>query len=128
MKYEYTHFIPETVAPKGATRIIVKNGDKEVCSIPSSRFGGLTPPTGEPLYSFGLISDPHIEPSSQTKSDRLEAALRFFSETDGCAFVCDCGDSTNLGFTVGDAVDGSQFVEYKRICDLFPSMAVYNIA
>lgn len=127
MKYEYTHFIPENVAPKGATRIIVKNGDKEVCSIPASRFGGLTPPEGELLYSIGLISDSHIEPSSQPKSNRLEAALQFFSSK-GCAFVCDCGDSTNVGFTVGDTVDVSQFTEYKRICDLFPSMPVYNIA
>lgn len=128
MKYEYTHFIPENVAPKGATRIVVKKDGEEVCSIPASRFGSLTPPTGEPLYSFGLISDPHITPNSTLKSDRLEAALRFFSKTDGCAFVCDCGDSTNAGFTVGDTVNVSQFAEYKRICDLFPSLPVYNIA
>ena len=128
MKYEYTHFIPENVAPKGATRIVVKKDGEEVCSIPASRFGSLTPPTGKPMYSFGLISDPHITPNSTLKSDRLEAALRFFSKTDGCAFVCDCGDSTNAGFTVGDTVNVSQFVEYKRICDLFPSLTVYNIA
>ena len=127
MKYEYTHFIPENVAPKGATRIVVKKDGEEVCSIPAARFGSLTPPTGEPLYSFGLISDPHITPSSTLKSRRLEMALRFFSET-GCAFVCDCGDSTNAGFTVGETVNVSQFAEYKRICDLFPSLPVYNIA
>ena len=128
MKYEYTHFIPENVAPKGATRIVVKKDGEKVCSIPASRFGSLTPPTGEPMYSFGLISDPHITPSSTLKSERLEMALRFFSKIDGCAFVCDCGDSTNVGFTVGDAVDVSQFAEYRRICDLFPSLPVYNIA
>lgn len=127
MKYEFTHFIPQNVAPKGATRIVVKRGNKEACAIPASRFGRLTPPAGEPAYSFGLISDPHITPSSQPKSNRLEAALQLFSKK-GCAFVCDCGDSTNIGFTVGDAVDVSQFAEYKRICDLFPSMPVYNIA
>ena len=127
MKYEYTHFIPENIAPKGATRIVVKNGDTEVCSIPAARFGGLTPPAGEPKYSFGLVSDPHITPSSTLKSQRLEAALGFFSEQ-GCDFVCDCGDSTNAGFTVGDTVNVSQFVEYKRICDLFPTLPVYNIA
>lgn len=127
MKYEYTHFIPENIAPKGATRIVVKKDGEEVCSIPASRFGSLTPPTGKPTYSFGLISDPHIEPSSTLKSERLEMALRFFSET-GCAFVCDCGDSTNSGFKVGETVNVSQFAEYRRICDLFPSLPVYNIA
>lgn len=128
MKYEYTHFIPENVAPKGATRIVVKKDGEEVCSIPASRFGSLTPPTGEPTYSFGLISDPHIESSITIKNQRLEMALRFFSETDGCAFVCDCGDSTNAGFKVGETVNVSQFAEYKRICDLFPTLPVYNIA
>lgn len=127
MKYAYTKFIPENVAPKGATRIVIKNGENEVCSIPADRFGRLTPPEGEPLYSFGLVSDPHIEPSSTLKRNRLETALRFFSEQ-GCVFCCDCGDSTNLGFTVGDSVDVSEFVEYKRICDLFPTMPVYNVA
>lgn len=129
MRYEYTHLIPENVAPKGAARIVIKSGDKEICYIPASRFGGLTPPKEGFLYSFGLVSDTHITSSSSGlyKSDRLEAALRFFSSKD-CAFVCDCGDSTNAGFTVGDTVDVSQFVEYKRICDLFPTMPVYNIA
>lgn len=129
MKYTYTHFIPENVAPKGATRIIVKNGKKSVCSIPAARFGRMTPPVGEPLYSFGLISDPHITTSASGlfKSSLLESALRFFLEQ-GCVFCCDCGDSTNAGFTVGDSVDVSQFVEYKRICDLFPTLPVYNIA
>lgn len=128
MKYEYTHFIPENVAPKGATRIVVKNSDgEEVCSIPAARFGSLTPPAGEPLYSFGLVSDPHIAPINQQKSNQFETALRFFSKR-GCVFCCDCGDSTNVGFTVGDTVDVSQFTEYKRICDLFPSLPVYNIA
>ena len=128
MKYEFTHFIPQNVAPKGATRIVVKNSDgEEVFSIPAARFGSLTPPAGEPMYSFGLVSDPHIAPGNQQKSNQFETALRFFSERD-CVFCCDCGDSTNVGFTVGDTVDVSQFTEYKRICDLFPSLPVYNIA
>lgn len=129
MRYEYTHFIPQNVAPKGATKIIVKDGDgKEVGSIPASLFGSLAHPTGEPNYSFGLVSDPHITLNSTLKSARLERAFRYFAEQ-GCAFICDCGDSTNLGFTVsGDTVDTSQFEEYRRIRQAVPSLPVYSIA
>ena len=66
MKYEYTHFINENIAPKGATRILVKSGEEEVCSIPATRFNGLTPPDKSPRYSFGLISDAHMGYNSYT--------------------------------------------------------------
>lgn len=59
MKYEYNHLIPENVALFGATRIVVKKDGEEFSSIPGSRFGGLSRPSGEPLYSFGLVSNCH---------------------------------------------------------------------
>ena len=59
MKYEYNHLIPENVAPKGATRIILEKDGEEISSIPISRLGGLSRPSGEPLYSFGLVSNCH---------------------------------------------------------------------
>lgn len=130
MKYEYTHLIPENVAPKGATRIIVKNGDKEACSIPASRFGGLTPAEGEPDRRWAIVSDTHITTSASGmyKSNRLEAALRYFWEQ-GCSFVVNCGDMTNVGLFGDDKVfNPAQFAEYKRICDLFPALSVYNVA
>lgn len=130
MRYEYTHLIHENVAPKGGARIVVKSGDKEICSIPASRFCGLTPPKEGFMYSFGVVSDSHITASTSGayKSDRLEAALRYFSGKD-CAFVVNCGDMTNTGLFGDDkAFNPAQFAEYKRICDLFPALPVYNAA
>ena len=107
MKYEYTHFIPENVAPKGATRIVVKkkiseSGEEEICDIPSARFKNLTPPTGEPLYSFGLVSDCHTYPSitSWDGSTKLENALSYFNslKNKNCVMVIGCGDYTQTGF------------------------------
>ena len=104
MKYEYTHFISENVAPKGATRIVIKdeNGD-EIAYISKERFWGLTPPEGDPLYRFGLVSDCHTYKSA-TVSDanwqgnkKLGNALAYF-ENMGCTFVVGCGDITQTGF------------------------------
>lgn len=121
MKYEYTHFIPENIAPKGATRIVVKGGDgKEVCSIPSSRFGGLTPPTGEPLYSFGLVSDCHTAnwTTNHNGNQKLKNALFYFHGA-GCKFVVGCGDFTQAGFYYADANDYNegQMLNYQAILE-----------
>ena len=99
MRYEYTHLIPENVAPQGATRIVVKRGDEEVCSIPASRFGGLTRPTGEPDYSLMLWSDAHTNRINPTwdSNNKLDRALTY-AESVGCKFVVDCGDFTQAGF------------------------------
>ncbi|MBR4023246.1 MAG: hypothetical protein IKI94_11790 [Ruminococcus sp.] len=59
MAYKYTYFIPENIAPSNAKSIGVydSNGVK-VCNIP---LGRLTPPTDNKLYSFGLVSDMHLD-------------------------------------------------------------------
>lgn len=102
MKYEYTHFIHENIAPKGATRIVVKDGDrKEVCSIPASRFGSLTPPAGEPLYSFGLVSDCHTMHTATNwdGNRKLQNALAYFkAQGDTMVMVIGCGDFVQTGF------------------------------
>lgn len=121
MKYEYTHFIPENVSPKGATRIVVKDGDgKEVCSIPSSRFGGLTPPTGEPLYYFGLVSDCHTAnwTTNWNGGQKLKNALAYFQRA-GCKFVIGCGDFTQAGFYYDGANDYNegQMLNYQAILE-----------
>ena len=130
MKYEYTHLIPENVAPKGATRIVVKSGNKEVCSIPASRFGDMAPPEGEPDYTFGLLSDTHICPLNANGamiSARMDAALTFF-EKHGAQFVVNCGDLVNSGFIIDKAkgYDPSEFVEYKRLRDRHPNLPMYG--
>ena len=129
MKYEYTHFIPENVAPKGATRIVVKNGDEEVASIPASRFGSLTPPTGELLYSIGWVSDCHTcdWTTAFNGSQKLRNALSYFQRA-GCKFVIGCGDFTQTGFYCEDATDYNegQMLNYQSILADY-SIPVYEI-
>lgn len=130
MRYEYTHFINENVAPKRATRILVKNGENEVCSIPVSRFGSLAPPEGEPLYSFGLVSDCHTFSSvtNWNGNAKLENALAYFIGAD-CDFVVGCGDFTQTGFyldTTAESYNEGQMLAYKEILDS-RNIPVYEI-
>lgn len=124
-KYIYPHLIPENVAPSGATKIGVydANGNRAH----QISLGALTPPTGEKLYSFGLISDSHLMPySGVSASVKFENAMNWF---DGQAdFICHCGDVTNHGFYVNaetGAVDTAQFNEYKTIRESHPNLPVY---
>lgn len=127
MKYEYTHFIPENVAPKGATRIVVKKKISEseeavVCTIPATRFEGLTPPTGKPWYSLGLVSDCHTFHTNTAwkGSQKLENALAYFkAQGDIMVMVIGCGDFTQTGFYLNnkDDYNESQMLNYKEIID-----------
>lgn len=97
MAYKYTHFIPQNIAPPGAKRIGVYDGDdKKICSIP---LGGLTPPSAEPLYSFGLISDTHtfMSATNWDGNTKLDNALTYF-ENRNMAMVIGCGDFCQTGF------------------------------
>ena len=125
-KYKYTHFIPENIAPYEAKKIGVYDANgKHICGIP---LGRLTPPTDTKRYSFGLISDTHLQPvSSALASSRLETAMAWF-EAQGVAFVCNAGDITNHGFQNSDgSTDLLQFADYKRICDLYQNLPVYAV-
>lgn len=131
MKYEYTHLIPQNSAPPEAKKIGVYNAaGKRTMGFPVGR---MTPPEGTKLYSFGLISDTHIQPDStdgEIYSARLETALAWFKEQ-GVAFVAHCGDITNVGLYMGEGSSPGyypdQFAEFKRICDLYPDLPVYSI-
>ncbi len=129
MAYQYQHFIPQNTAPMGAKGIGVYNGNgKKVCTIP---LGRMTPPTKEKLYSFGVLSDTHIQPYNATIgtliSAKLENAFRLFEEN-GASFVCISGDFVNRGFVNSSGTFVTdEFEEYKRICDLFPNLPVYEI-
>ena len=132
--YQYKHFIPENIAPRGAKTIVVcdTNGN-DVFSIP---LGRLTPPSGEPLYSFGLASDIHLWTSDlEWKGNtKFNNALTYF-ENYGCEFCCVCGDLTQTGLykrTVeSDAsttyLDEGQLAKYKEICDKH-TIPVYEIS
>lgn len=119
MRYKYSHFIQQNIAPPGAKRIVaLDSSGKTACAIP---LGGLTPPVGEKLYSFGLFSDIHIYPIAAvnwTPEAKFRRALTFLEEQ-GCAFCVQCGDFTNTGFTLDDSTTGldtRQFETYKTIC------------
>ena len=128
MAYKYTHFIPQNIAPKGATQIgVYDSSGNEVCTIP---LGRLTPPNSGKLYSFGLVSDIHLyktEPAWKANA-KFDNALSFF-ENNGCVMCAHSGDITQTGFfNDGDAVnmDAAQFAKYKAICDKH-TIPVYGI-
>lgn len=129
MAYVYRHFIPKNTAPAGAHRIgVYDSTGRKVCSIP---LGGLTPPTKDKLYSFGLVSDIHIMPWNASigtlMSSKFENALKWFSEQ-AASFVCVTGDMVQRGFvnSSGEYVT-DEFEEYRRICNLFPNLPIYEI-
>lgn len=148
MAYVYLHFIPQNTAPKGTKRIGVYKDGKKVATIP---LGRMTPPAKEKLYSFGIVSDTHMGYNSYTdktnpltvgtsledgmgygqppNGTNLRKALEYMVEQ-GCLFVCNGGDLTNIGFYFarGDTeLYPYQFQEYRDICALFPSLQVYNV-
>lgn len=132
--YQYRHFIRENIAPDGAKRIGVYNGDKKVCTIP---LGGLTPPNGEKLYSFGLLSDIHLWKTNTSaycnSNSKFDNALSYIKNL-GCSFCVVSGDLTITGFYVrtndSDAstqsLDEGQFAAYKQICGKY-TIPVYAL-
>ena len=75
-KYEYSHFIPENVAPKGATKILIKNEDGKV--VATAPLGGMKPPTTGKLYSFGVFSDVHVNTTYNTIAyNRFKNAVKY---------------------------------------------------
>lgn len=128
MAYKYKHFIPENTAPKGAKSIGVYNNGKKVCDIP---LGRLTPTKKEKLYSFGLLSDIHVDPYDKKPETKLEKALSFFKEH-GCSFLCHCGDisMTGLWYPISETEHTSyysptQFDIFYSICNKY-NMPVYG--
>ena len=99
--YKYNHLIPENIAPVGAKKIAVYNGNSKVCDV---ALGRLTPPIQAKQYSFLALSDVHIV--YDTASTDFQRALTFAENSD-CAFTCICGDLTDDG-------SDSQLTTYKN--------------
>lgn len=128
MRYSYTNFIKQNIAPKGATSIVVFNSNNvKICSI---GLGKMHHPIDNRLYSFGLISDLHFVEYglgvTWSPSEKVDNALTYF-ENNNCAFCATTGDVTNRGFyeSGGTTFNSNQFEEYKRICDKH-TINVYN--
>lgn len=122
--YQYRHFIKQNTAPPGTKVIGVYNASgKRVCTIP---LGGLTPPTKEKLYSFGLVSDIHLfhKLTSWNGNTKFDNALTYFEDY-GCEMCIVSGDLTQSGFYLRtddndpstQSLDEQQFQKYKEICD-----------
>ena len=111
----YTDFIDKNIAPLNATKIGVYNGDIKVgkIEIPST----LKPNLGRKLYSFGAISDIHLNTS--TADSDLRTALTYFNQVENVAFTC----------VTGDVSDGGQPVQlstFKTIVnEVSPNVRVY---
>lgn len=137
MKIGITKLIPENIAPDNVKCLAIYDGDKKICDVDITK---MKPELGEPLYSFGLLSDVHMTGDSEvgtkekdgngyiTDGFYFKKALDFF-ENQECNFVCVTGDLTDIGFWGESSQEfrTDQFEEYRNICNLFPDLSVYAI-
>ena len=116
---QYKDFILENVATAKARRIGVYNANGiRVGQIP---LGTLTPPTtGKKLYSFGALSDIHLQ--YDTAQADFQKALTYLNNNEDVEFTCICGDLT----VNGTAAD---LTEYKNYVNTYsPNTPVYAIS
>lgn len=119
---KYNYFIDLNKVPSNASKIGVYNSSGE-------RVGGITIPQsskidlvslGEKQYSFGCISDIHLQ--YDTATDDFKKALKYFNENENVAFTCICGDLSKNGLE-------SELQTYKEYVDTYsPSTPVYAIS
>lgn len=115
----YKDFIPENVALLGTRRIgIYDSRGNRVGQIP---LGSLAiPDMGEKLYSFGALSDIHLQYS--TAQADFQRALTYLNETEDVEFICISGDLTASG-------TDAELAEYKNYVDTYsPNTPVYAIS
>ena len=111
---KYEHFIPQNTAPKNAKRIALFDvrGNK----VGTFGLQNIALPTpGDKQYSFGAISDVHLQ--YNTALEDFQRALAFLHDTEKVDFTCVCGDLTDNG-------EISDLTEYKNAVGGYP---VYEI-
>lgn len=111
---KYENFIPENIAPKTAKRIVIQDmhGNKV------GQFGLqhlAFPAIGQKLYSFGAVSDVHLQ--YNTALEDFQKALNYLHETEKVDFTCVCGDLTDNG-------EVADLTQYKNTVGAYP---VYEI-
>lgn len=112
----YTDFIPQNVAPPNVRRIgIYDSNGNRVGQIP---LGSLTfPNAGAKLYSFGALSDVHLQ--YDTAMADFQKALTYLNDAENVAFTCICGDLSADG-------TATQLTEYKTAVSTYsPNTPVY---
>jgi predicted phosphodiesterase len=126
MKIGKTQFIPENIAPPNAKNLTIFNGSKKVGTVDISQMQPSN--LGNKLYSFGLVSDLHLD-GVGLNGTYLSEAMTFF-ENQGCSFCCHAGDMTNIGFWYNNTdteIYLVQMAEYKSVIDAHPNLPMYGI-
>lgn len=111
---KYEHFIPQNVATKDAKRIALfdARGNK----VGTFGLQNIALPTpGDKQYSFGAISDVHLQ--YNTALEDFRRALSFLHDTEKVDFTCMCGYITDNG-------EVADLTQYKTEVGSYP---VYEI-
>lgn len=126
MKIGKTQLIAENIAPPNAKRLVIFNENTKICNVDISRIKPSN--LGNKLYSFGLVSDLHLDGGQTRNGEYLSEAMTFF-ESQGCSFCCHAGDMTNIGFwsELSNEIYLSQMAEYKSVIDAHPNLPMYGI-
>lgn len=115
---QYTNLIAENIAPHNAKRIGVYN--ESGLRVGGISLGNLVKEKGQKLYSFGALSDVHIQ--YDTAPEDFQKALTYLNETEDVAFTCVCGDLTSNATAENLGV-------YKNYVNTYsPATPVYSIA
>lgn len=115
---QYKDFIPQNVAPLGVRRVGVYNSKgNRVGYIPLGNL--VMAQTGNKLYSFGALSDVHVQ--YDTAHEDFQRALEYLNDTEDVAFTCICGDLTVNG-------TDAELTTYKGYVDSYsPDTPVYAV-
>lgn len=109
-------FLDCNIAPQKASKIgIYDSNDNKVGTIPLFNF---KKKQGAKLYSFGLISDLHIQVNDTYDGQNdLRRAFDFFTQH-GIDMTCCCGD-------IADTNTLQEYINFKAIKDQYPNMSFY---
>lgn len=125
MRYQYNGFIPQSIAPPNVVGLEIFRDGKKVGNVDISRMAPDDP--GRRLYSFGLVSDMHLDGVGSNGS-YLSQAMDFF-QAQRCAFCCHTGDMTNIGFWSASSTElyTVQMADYRAVIEAHPDLPMYGI-
>lgn len=114
----YSDFIPENTIPVDVRNIGIYNQDG--FRIGSIRPGNLLKNKGRKMYSFGALSDIHIQ--YDTAKTDFKNALTYLNGVEDVQFTCICGDLTANG-------SDAELLEYMNCVNAYsPNTPVYAIS
>lgn len=114
----YNNLINVNIAPLNATKIGVYRGNTKVGKI---ELGNLKKSNlGNKLYSFGAISDIHLQ--DRTAQTDFQTALDYLDNNESVVFTCICGDLTTNG-------TNANLQDYKNYVESYsPNTPVYGMS